>query len=93
MKRRRGTCIARKCVLGSVLNHLLCSVGNHEAAEGALADAEATADMAGQALRFGPFGGPSARGQLPHLMRAAVGVAQAQQVCRRMGLSGKSEQL
>jgi len=56
------------------------STGIHEAAEGTLAGAEAADAAAGQALRFGPYGGPSARGQLPQLMRAAVAVTQAQQV-------------
>ena len=58
----------------------MMSTGNHDAAEGALAGAETAAAAAGQALRFGPFGGPSARGQLPNLMRAAVAVMQAQEV-------------
>ncbi len=62
------------------------STGNHKAAEGTLAEAEAAAAAAGQPLRFGPFGGPSARGQLPQLMRAAVAVTQAQQVhCEQLG--------
>ena len=42
--------------------------------------AEAAASAAGQALRFGPFGGAPARGQLPQLLRAALGVAQAHMV-------------
>ena len=56
------------------------STGETEAAEHALEGAEASAAAAGQALRFGPHGGVAARGQLPQLMRVALGVQQAQLV-------------